>query len=97
MKCFSIRIQLRKIYTIFKGNCISFSPCWLGGIEIQQYADDTKESIYVQEAIAYIKNYYSQKITVEDIVDYLALNRSYLYDNIYEQSRISPKDFLTKF
>ena len=55
LKCFGIRTQLRKIYTIFKENCISFYSVLARGIEIQQYADDTKESIHVQEAIAYIR------------------------------------------
>ena len=49
----------------------------------------------MQEAIAYIKNYYSQKITVEDIANYLALNRSYLY-TIFMNSLESLKDFLTE-
>jgi len=62
-----------------QGKLYQFFSVLARGIEIQQYADDTKESIHVQEAIAYIKNYYSQKITVEDIANYLALNRSYLY------------------
>ena len=48
-----------------QGKLYQFFSVLARGIEIQQYADDTKESIYVQEAIAYIKNYYSQKITVE--------------------------------
>ena len=61
------------------------------------YSNDTKESIHVQEAISYIKNYYSQKITVEDIANYLALNRSYLYTIFMNSLGISPKDFLTEF
>ena len=60
-----------------QGKLYQFFSVLARGIEIQQYADDTKESIHVQKAIAYIKNYYSQKITVEDIANYLALNRSY--------------------
>lgn len=51
----------------------------------------------MQEAISYIKNYYSQKITVEDIANYLALNRSYLYTIFMNSLGISPKDFLTEF
>ena len=60
-----------------QGKLYQFFSVLACGIEIQQYSNDTKESIHVQEAIAYIKNYYSQKITVEDIANYLALNRSY--------------------
>ena len=69
-----------------QGKLYQFFSVLARGIEIQQYADDTKESIYVQEAIAYIKNYYSQKITVEDIADYLALNRSY-FSTIFISTR----------
>lgn len=60
-----------------QGKLYQFFSVLARGIEIEQYSNDTKESIHVQEAIAYIKNYYSQKITVEDIANYLALNRSY--------------------
>ena len=80
-----------------QGKLYQFFSVLVRGIEIQQYADDTKESIHVQEAISYIKNYYSQKITVEDIANYLALNRSYLYTIFMNSLGISPKDFLTEF
>ena len=80
-----------------QGKLYQFFSVLARGIEIQQYADDTKESIHVQEAIAYIKNHYSQKITVEDIANHLALNRSYLYTIFKNRLGISPKDFLTEF
>ena len=80
-----------------QGKLYQFFSILARGIEIQQYSNDTKESIHVQEAIAYIKNYYSQKITVEDIANYLALNRSYLYTIFMNSLGISPKDFLTEF
>ena len=80
-----------------QGKLYQFFSVLARGIEIQQYSNDTKESIHVQEAIAYIKNYYSQKITVEDIANYLALNRSYLYTIFMNSIGISPKDFLTEF
>ena len=81
-----------------QGKLYQFFSVLARGIEIRQYADDTKESIHVQEAIAYIiKNYYSQKITVEDIANHLALNRSYLYTIFKNSLGISPKDFLTEF
>lgn len=80
-----------------QGKLYQFFSVLARGIEIQQYVDDTKESIHVQEAIAYIKNCYSKKITVEDIADYLAINRSYLYTIFKNSLGISPKDFLTEF
>ena len=80
-----------------QGKLYQFFSVLARGIEIQQYADDTKESIHVQEAIAYIKNYYSQKTTVEDIANHLALNRAiyiqYLRTVLESRRRI----FLTEF
>ena len=96
LKCFGIHTPLENIYYL-QGKLYQFFSVLARGIEIQQYADDTKESIHVQEAIAYIKNYYSQKITVEDIANHLALNRSYLYTIFKNSLGISPKEFLTEF
>lgn len=80
-----------------QGKLYQFFSVLARGIEIKEYADNTKESMHVQEAIDYIKNSYSQGITVADIAEYLALNRSYLYTIFMNSLGISPKDFLTEF
>ena len=64
---------------------------------VDSYEDTTKESMYVQEAIAYIRNNYSKGITVSDISEYLNINRSYLYTIFKNDLDLSPKEFLTKF
>lgn len=80
-----------------QGKLYQFFSVLARGMEIREYANDTKESMYVQEAIDYIKNFYSQGITVADIAKYLVLNRSYLYTVFMNSLGISPKEFLTEF
>lgn len=80
-----------------QGRLFDFFSVLAREITLRQFEDDTTESMHVQEAIDYIKNNYSQGITVNDIADYLALNRSYLYTVFKKSLNISPKAFLTKF
>lgn len=56
-----------------QGKLYQFFSVLARGVSLNEYENDTKESMHVQEAIGYIKNHYSQKITIEDIADYLAL------------------------
>ena len=80
-----------------QGRLFDFFSVLAREITLRQFEDNTAESMHVQEAIDYIKNNYSQGITVNDIADYLALNRSYLYTVFKKSLNISPKAFLTKF
>lgn len=58
---------------------------------------ETKESIYVQKSINFIRNNYSAGIGVQDIADHVCVSRSYLYKLFEETLQMSPKDFLTQF
>ncbi len=58
---------------------------------------ETKESIYVQKAISFIRNNYSSGIGVKDIANHVCVSRSYLYKLFEEALQMSPKDFLTQF
>ena len=58
---------------------------------------ETKESIYVQKAINFIRNNYSAGIGVKDIAEHVCVSRSYLYKLFEEALKMSPKDFLTQF
>lgn len=40
---------------------------------------EKKKSDYVEKALNYIESYYSDPITIQDIADYLNINRSYLH------------------
>lgn len=53
---------------------------------------------YFEKAVIYIKNYYFFYSTkVQDIADYVGVNRSYLYTIFKEKAGISPKEYLTQF
>lgn len=49
---------------------------------------------YLSKAVAYIKNNYYKNINVQDIADYVGVNRSYLYRLFMEEFSISPKKYI---
>ena len=53
---------------------------------------------YFKQAIDYIQKYYFFYGTgVQEIADYVGINRSYLYTVFKDKSGISPKEYLTRF
>lgn len=54
-------------------------------------------NMYINKAIAYIQNNYQNQMTVQEIADYLALNRSYLTELFNRQIHISPQQFLMQY
>lgn len=55
------------------------------------------ENFYIERAISYIKNYYSEGIRVTDIANHLCVNRSYLYKLFRNSLQMSPQELLTRF
>lgn len=53
--------------------------------------------VYVSKAISYIETHYQEPISVQDIADYLSLNRSYLTELFLKTVHLSPQQFLVKF
>ena len=66
-------------------------------IEIEKNDEKTKESLYVEQAIKYIRNNYSKPIKVADIAAYTCVNRSYLYKMFEKSLQMSPQEFLSRF
>ena len=64
---------------------------------IDSCVDISKESVYIQEAVTFIRNHYSRGLNVADIAKHMNVNRSYLYTLFKDNLGMSPKDFLTKF
>jgi YesN/AraC family two-component response regulator len=64
---------------------------------VEEYIEDTKENRYIQEALSYIRNHYSNGLTVAQLADHLAVNRSYLYSIFKNTLELSPKEYLKKF
>lgn len=52
---------------------------------------------YVDKAIEYIQNNYQEMVTVNEIADYLSLNRSYLTTLFKKHLHLSPQEFLLKY
>lgn len=70
----------------------------LAGDSMAESCDqENTENIYIQKAVEYIKNNYSNPITVTEVADHLNINRSYLYTIFKNNLGLSPKDYLTKF
>jgi len=51
---------------------------------------------YVSNAVTYIQENYSKDISVEQIADYVGVNRSYLYNIFKEYFDTGPKEYLQK-
>ncbi|MGI6110027.1 MAG: AraC family transcriptional regulator [Eubacteriaceae bacterium] len=53
---------------------------------------------YYKMAVDYIrKNYATYGLTIEEIADYIGINRSYLFEVFKDASGNSPKEYLTQF
>lgn len=80
-----------------QGKLYEFFSVLSKDLELTAPSDITPESDYVQEAVSYIRNYYSDGIDVMDIASHLNVSRSYLHSLFKNSLEMSPKEFLTKF
>lgn len=55
------------------------------------------KSIYVDKAIDYIYKNYSQDISIQNIADYVGINRTYLFRLFKEECDMSPQKYLLNF
>ncbi len=51
-------------------------------------------AVYVEQAIDYMQKNYSQKIKVNDLADFIGINRSYLTNSFQKILHMSPQNFL---
>lgn len=56
-----------------------------------------KENLYISKAIEYIQLHYHDQITVQEIADFIPLNRSYLTDIFMKTIHMTPSQFLMEF
>ena len=80
-----------------QGRLYDFFSVLTRDVVIDSYEDTTKESVYMQEAVTFIRNHYFRGIRVADIARHLNVDRSYLYTIFKRSMALSPKDYLTKF
>lgn len=57
----------------------------------------SSKNIHVNRAIQYIQMHYQEMITVNDIADYVSVNRSYLSTLFQRELHMSPQQFLLRF
>lgn len=55
---------------------------------------DYPGAVYVNQAIDYMERKYSQKIRINDLADYIGINRCYLTNTFKKILNMSPKEFL---
>lgn len=58
---------------------------------------EKQESVYLKQAINFIRNNYHRGIKVKDIADYVCISRSYLHMLFQESLSMSPQEFLIRF
>ena len=67
---------------------------YVGTMKGKEYG---KESGYIKEAMAFIRNEYANGIGVNELAQHLNVSRSYLYTLFMKGLSISPRDFLQKY
>lgn len=58
---------------------------------------NSNDNVYIMHAIRYIQNHYSEPLRVEEIADYVGLNRSYLSTLFKKYTGLSPVKYLQTF
>lgn len=76
-----------------------FFACLSNGIssKIDRLSKEDRENRYVHKAVEFIRNHYIESITVNDVANYVALHRSYLFALFQKVLHISPQEYLTLF
>ena len=90
------RVTVANLYYL-QGQLYDFFSALTEDDVIDSCVDISKESVYIQEAVTFIRNHYSRGLNVADIAKHMNVNRSYLYTLFKDNLGMSPKDFLTKF
>lgn len=55
------------------------------------------EEHYYKMALEYIKNNYTYDLKIQDIADFVGIDRTYLYKIFMREAKISPKQYLLQF
>ena len=56
-----------------------------------------RQNDYVNAAIQYIRDNYNLPVKINDVAEYVGINRSYLYTLFHEETGMSPREYLTNF
>ena len=64
--------------------------------KVSSNQSSSPDVIYTK-ALYYIRNNYESTISINDVVDYLTVDRTYLYKLFKQNMNIGPKEYLTKY
>lgn len=67
--------------------------CAMAQLEKSNFSGDFEES-YISRATEYIHNNFSYPVTIQDLADYIGIDRSYLYKLFMAKKGTSPKKYL---
>ena len=84
-----------EIYT--QGVLLQFLALLIGESGYKTKSSKKIADVYVSQAISYIHKNYQNPITVQEIADFLSLNRSYLTELFLKTVHLSPQQFLVKY
>ncbi|MGH4049824.1 MAG: response regulator transcription factor [Clostridium sp.] len=90
------KINEKKIYDEFKTGVRDYRNIDVLNLEYYLKSDNRKPH-YTEAIIAYVKENYSKKISIEDIAEKLAVSSSYLSRNLKEQTNQTFHDFLNRY
>ena len=63
---------------------------------VDEKSVNSPEKIFTR-AVFYIRNNYESPISINDVVNYVSIDRTYLYKLFKENLNIGPKEYLTKY
>lgn len=88
---FSDELKRNGLLMMFFSELIEDYKRWMPN-QIQQYS--YPGSVYVKHAVEYISHHYDQKIKINELADYIGVNRSYLTSSFKKALGCSPQEYL---
>lgn len=80
-----------------QGVLLQFLALLIEGSGYKSKSSKKVADVYVSQAISYIYKNYQNPVSVQEIADFLSLNRSYLTELFLKTVHLSPQQFLVKY
>ena len=69
----------------------------LGRMPAKEKEDEVYEGQYLKKAIQYVEDNYSYDIKIQDMADWMGIDRTYLYRIFIRETGMAPKAYLTEY
>ena len=77
--------------------CLFFSKLICEIEQTKLIRENNMDNVYVEAAQLYIQHHFHEQISVQDLADYVGVNRSYLYMLFRRNLGVGPREYLTVF